>query len=72
MKKIVAMIVAAMMALSFATVVLAEEKMEEKPAAEKTEKKADKKAAKVKKEKKAAKTEEAKPAKKGKKEAAGC
>jgi mannitol-specific phosphotransferase system IIBC component len=68
MKKIAAMMVAAMMALSFATVVLAEEKMEEKPAAVKAEKKA----VKVKKEKKASKKSEAKPAKKHKKEVAGC
>ena len=53
---------------ALATVVLAEEKMEEKPAAVKAEKKA----VKVKKEKKASKKSEAKPAKKHKKEVAGC
>ncbi|MGB9082506.1 MAG: hypothetical protein WCD00_14505 [Desulfuromonadaceae bacterium] len=78
MKKIVAMIVAAMMALSFSMVaVAAEEKTAETPAAVKGEKvekkdvKKDKKGAKkVKKD--AKKKEEAKPAAKGKKEVSGC
>jgi len=75
MKKIVTMVVAAMMALSFSMVaVAAEEKTAEKSASEKTEKvekndaKKDKK--KVKKDKK--KKEDAKPAAKGKKEVSGC
>jgi Ni/Co efflux regulator RcnB len=83
MKKIVAMIVAAMMSLSFSMIaVAAEEKTAEKPAAEKTEKvekkdaKKDKKDAK--KDKKGTKKDEkkkdadAKPAAKGKKEVSGC
>ncbi len=86
MKKIVAMIVAAMMSLSFSMVaVAAEEKTAEKPAAEKSEKvekkdaKKEKKDVKkdkkdVKKDKKDEKKKEAdaKPAAKGKKEVSGC
>jgi Ni/Co efflux regulator RcnB len=72
MKKIVTMIVAAMMFISFSMVaVAAEEKATEKPAAEKTEKKDVKKDAK-KTKKDAKKKEEAKPAAKGKKEVSGC
>jgi hypothetical protein len=78
MKKIAAMLVAALMTISFATVVLAEEKTEQKPAADtKTVKKDVKKDKKdVKKDKKDskkdAKKDEAKPAAKGKKEVSGC
>ncbi len=75
MKKIVTMVVAAMMALGFSLVaVAAEEKVVEKPAAEKADKKDVKKdkkdAKKVKKDDK--KKDEAKPAAKGKKEVSGC
>jgi uncharacterized protein YxeA len=77
MKKIVSMIVAAMLALSFSMVaVAAEEKTAEKPAAVKVEKKDAKKDKKdAKKDKKSAKKDEkkeAKPAAKGKKEVSGC
>jgi len=82
MKKIVAMIVAAMMSLSFSMVAVAtDEKAAEKSATEKGEKvekkdaKKDKKdAKKEKKEKKDDKKKEAdaKPAAKGKKEVSGC
>lgn len=74
MKKIVTMIVAAMMALSFSMVAVAEEKAAEKPAAEKGEKVEKKDAKKEKKDKKEKKKKEAaaKPAAKGKKEVSGC
>ena len=82
MKKFVAMMVAAMMALSFSLVaVAAEEKAVEKPTAEKgdkVDKKGAKKDKKVKKgdkkdvKKEEGKKDEAKPAKKGKKEVSGC
>lgn len=70
MKRVLAMIVAAMMTMSFSMVaVAAEEKAADKAAAktEKQEAKKDKKDKKDKKEKK-----EKKPAKKGKKEVSGC
>ncbi len=82
MKKIVAMLVAALMTLSFSMIVVAaEEKTAEKPAAEKAEKvekkdakKEKKESKKTKKDKKAEKKKEAdaKPAAKGKKEVSGC
>lgn len=78
MKKIVTMVVAAMMSLSFSMVaVAAEEKTVEKPAAEKVEKVEKKDAKKAKKDckktkKDEKKKEEAKPAAKGKKEVSGC
>lgn len=71
MKKVVTMIVVAMVALSFSMVaVAAEEKSAEKTAAEKTEKAVKKD---VKKDKKDVKKDvKAKPAVKGKKELSGC
>ncbi len=71
MKRILTLLVAALMALSFSTVVRAEEKKEEKGAEAKAEKKVEKKAKKeVKKDEK--KGGETKPAAKGKKEVSGC
>jgi len=70
MKKIVAMMVAAMMALSFSMVaVAADDKTAEKPAAEKSEKVEKKEAKKEKKEGKKEKKEVKKDKKKDKKEA---
>jgi uncharacterized protein YxeA len=69
MKKIVTMLVAALMALSFSMVAVAEEKKDEKAADAKVEKK-DAKKDKKKDDKK--KDADAKPAAKGKKEVSGC
>jgi uncharacterized protein HemX len=70
MKKIIAMLVAAMMALSFSMVAFAEEKKEEKT--EKVEKVEKKDAKKDKKKDEKKKDADAKPAAKGKKEVSGC
>ncbi|HIJ97309.1 MAG TPA: hypothetical protein HPP94_16555 [Desulfuromonadales bacterium] len=74
MKKIMTMVVAVMVALSFSMVAVAEEKNAEKTATEKSEKgeKKDIKKTKDAKKSKGAKTVEAKPAAKGKKEVSGC
>jgi len=78
MKKIMTLLVAALTAVSFASVAMADHHMkkeEAKPAeaaAPAAEKKADKKDAKKDKKKDAKKKEEAKPAAKGKKEVSGC
>jgi len=78
MKKILTLLVAALTAVSFASVAMADHHMkkdETKPAeaaAPAAEKKADKKDAKKDKKKDAKKKEEAKPAAKGKKEVSGC
>lgn len=69
MKKIVAMMIAALMTLSFSMIAVAEEKKDEKAADTKTEKK-DVKKDKKKDDKK--KKDDAKPAEKGKKEVSGC
>ena len=74
MKKIIAMLVAAMMALSF-SMACAEEKKDEKVADVKVEKKEKKKDDKKKDDKKKdekKKDADAKPAAKGKKEVSGC
>lgn len=70
MKKIVALMVAAMMTLSFSMIAVASEVKGDAEKVEKADKKDVKKDSK--KEKKAEKKEEAKPAKKGKREVSGC
>lgn len=77
MKKIIAVMVATMMALSFSLVAMAAEGTAPEQPAAGTAEKVDKKDAKkdkkdAKKEKKDVKKEEAKPAKKAKKEVSGC
>jgi len=73
MKRSMTLLITALMALSFTTLAVAEEKKEEKPAAEaKAPKKETKKGKDPKKKDEKKKVTEEKPAVKGKKEVSGC